>query len=72
VSEVKGFEVANPDDPRAVAKATQRAIIAAMKSVIDSFRNEPGRPGLTWEQIDFILDEFGKKEPLMFKQEYEL
>ena len=71
---MKHFEVANADDPEELIKAAQRAVISSMKRVLADFKNDVNMkaPGLTWEQLEYFLDEFAKKEPEIIKQEHEL
>jgi hypothetical protein len=63
------FEVANPDDPAEVAFAGQRAVLTAMQNIIKDMRQETNSPGLTWSQIDYLIEEFKKKKPEMIHQE---
>lgn len=65
---MKNFEMAHSDNPDELIKATQRAMIASMKDVLIHMRQDLGAPGLTWEQLDFFLEEFKKKEPVVIKQ----
>lgn len=62
---MKNFEMANSDDPKEIIMASQRSIIRAMKDVVNGLREETmkGLPGMTWEQIEYLLDSFEKKEP---------
>lgn len=62
------FASAESDDPEALIRATQQAIIGAMRDVIADLRIKVGEPGLTWSQLDLIIEEFSKKEPLVFEQ----
>lgn len=66
---MKNFEVANSGDDEGLIKASQKALISAMREVIGGLRGDTKAPGLTWEQIDFILDGFEKKEPTIIRQD---
>lgn len=66
------FEMANSDDPKAIIKASQRSILKAMKDVIHGIRDSKegkNRPGLTWAQIDYLIEGFEKKDAEIFYQE---
>ena len=70
---MKHFEVAENDDPVGLIKASQKALISTMRKLIFEIKEENTKqPGLTWEQLDFFLNEFEKKEPKIIYQEYEL
>lgn len=57
------FEIGEVGNTRSIAGACQRALISAIKGVVDACRKEtPDIPGLTWEQIHYLLDSFEKKE----------
>lgn len=66
------FEVADSDNPTDLIKASQRAVCAAMKKVVSGLRSDVGGPGLTWEQIEYLIDGFAKKEPHVITQSEEL
>ncbi len=68
---MKNFEMAMADDPEAIIKATQSAVLTSMRLVLKSMREDVGGPGLTWDQIEMIIDMFKKKEPTIIKQEHE-
>lgn len=62
------FEQANGDNPQEIIIATQRSLIKAIKGVISDVRKDTKAPGLTWEQLDYLLDKFKDKEPtVVFK-----
>lgn len=67
----KGFEMAHSDDPKEMIMATQRALISMLKDIIKGIRADVPKnvPGMTWEQIDFLLDLAAKKEPIIITQE---
>lgn len=69
---VKNFEMAHADDPAEIIKATQKAIISSMKEVLAGFKNDIGGPGLTWEQLDYFLNQYAKKDPKIITQDREL
>lgn len=59
---MKGFEMANADNPEGLIKATQKALLKAMTDVFSDVKKESQMPGMTWEQIEYFLDKFEKKE----------
>ena len=59
--------MANGDDPLDVIKATQASVIHAMRDVINALK-EPGVSGLTWDQIEYLLNKFEEKQPTVFIQ----
>jgi hypothetical protein len=61
----KSFEMAHSDDPEEIALAVQRALIASMRDVLSDVRKTMSQPGLTWEQLDYFLMEYGKKKPII-------
>ncbi len=66
------FEMAYAEDTEEVIKATQRAVVSAMQKVIADMKGDIKAPGLTWEQIEYFLEEFKKKEPTVIHQEHEV
>lgn len=66
------FEMANSDDPDAIIAATQRSFVEAIRGVVKDLQKIQPTPGLTWEQIDYLLVEFGKKKPTVIHQEGEM
>jgi len=72
----KNFEMANANDPAGIIAATQRSLIEGMRGVLNDMRKSDGPlskvPGLTWDQIDYFLVEFGKKTPTVIHQKGEM
>lgn len=73
----KHFEVAHADDPEGLIMACQRSIIAAMRQVIEGLKEDfkegkKSPPGLTWEQIDYLLEGFKNKKAEVFYQSDEM
>lgn len=64
---MKHFEKANNDDPTEIIKATQRAILHSMKKVIQDLKDELKSPGLTWEQLDYFLNSFEQRKPIILQ-----
>lgn len=64
------FEMAATDDLVETIKVTQRSVIASMKDILKGFKEDIGGPGLTWEQLNYFLDEFAKKEPTIIQREH--
>lgn len=58
--------MAHTNDPKEIVKATQEALIQMMQSIIREWKAEGG-PGLTWDQLDFFLEEFKKKKPTILE-----
>lgn len=72
----KDFEMAYADDPKEVIMATQRSIVKLLKGIISDIKEDMQKlhgkvpPGLTWEQLEYLLDLAAKKEPeVIFQQE---
>lgn len=59
------YEMVSKDDPEGIVLGTQKSLIHVMRQVIADFKKNPpeGRPGLTWDEIDYFLEEWGKKKP---------
>ncbi len=57
------YESADSNKPEEIIKATQKALIQAMRNIISDMKSDVKSPGLTWDQIDYFLETFGKKEP---------
>ncbi len=67
------YEMAESGDPKSMIMASQRALVAMIKQVLTDVRKDtdPRIPGLTWEQIDAVLDMAATKEPTIIVQEHE-
>lgn len=64
------FEMANALDPNEIIAATQRALIdAIIKLVADTQKTYPGVPGLTWDQLNFLLMRYREKPPTIHFQD---
>ena len=67
------FEMAHSDNPEEIILATQRSLVDAIRGVIKDLRADKEKlgkqPGLTWEQIDFILTNMRDKTPKVIFQE---
>lgn len=66
---VESFEMADPNDTESVVNAAQRSVLKAMKNVIADVKRECGGPGMTWAQIEYLMEGFEKKEPTIIHQE---
>lgn len=65
------FEMANADSPEEIIAATQRSVIDAIKLAVEDLQKSEimaGCPGLTWSQVDYILDQFRNKMPTVIHQ----
>ena len=50
------------DSPHAVAQVTQKSLIGAMRRMVEDLKKDIDAPGLTWEQLDYFLNEWGNKK----------
>ena len=66
------YEMANSDNPEEIILATQRSFVKALKGIIADVKETTKQPGLTWEQIDYLLTSFGEKKPTVITQEKEM
>jgi phosphoribosylaminoimidazole (AIR) synthetase len=64
----KHFEMIEGDSPHAVAQVTQKALITSMRKMIQDMQKDIEAPGLTWEQLDYFLNEWGNKKFEMYIQ----
>lgn len=62
------FEMANHDDVPGIIAATQRSVCTAMKNIVKDLQVETKAPGMTWEQIYFLIDGMEKKQPTIINQ----
>lgn len=63
------FEMADANDPNDIIRAAQRSIVTAIEDVILGVKRQaPGRPGLTWDEIAYLLKEMKNKEPKIIHQ----
>jgi hypothetical protein len=70
--EMKNFSMANSENPEDVSRATRDAIVSAMRDVLLGMKEDLSQPGLTWAQLEYFLDEFQKKEPIIITQSDEI
>lgn len=66
------YQMASANNPQEIIEATQHGLVDAMRSVIKSMKTESAlskQPGLTWEQIDYMLVQFRDKKPHVVIQE---
>lgn len=66
------FEMANSDDPEGIIAAAQHSVIFAMQGVIAGLQKESGAPGLTWDQLNYLLNGFMNKKPIVIHQDGEM
>ena len=69
MSEIINFEMASSNDPKDIIMATQRSFVAGLKDLLVDLKKEMNQPGLTWEQLEVVLDSFAKKEPTIIQQQ---
>jgi len=63
------FEVVYADSPESLIKAGQIAVLNAITKVIAEMEKDLKQPGLTWDQIKFLLDGFKKKNATIITRE---
>jgi len=69
---MKNFEMADSTSVESIVEATQKAILGEMLNIINSFKKSSDfskSPGLTWEQIEFLIEELKKKKAMIINQE---
>jgi signal recognition particle subunit SEC65 len=67
--DVFGFEMANGESPEEIVKATQAVVLNTLKGVMLGLKDDFKQPGLTWEQIELIIEEFKRKKVTIIKQD---
>jgi hypothetical protein len=65
------YGIAKSESPEHIAAAVQQAFIKAMQKIVADMKADFKTPGLTWEQLDYLFEEFLKKKPTIVKQEFE-
>jgi hypothetical protein len=63
------FEMANGNDPEDIISAANKALVKAMRNAIVGMKEDINQPGLTWEQLDYVLDTFEKKKATVIYQD---
>lgn len=64
------FQMANADNPEELIVAAQKALVASMRDVFSKMKKDIHPvPGLTWDQLEYFLNEFEKKKPTIVTQE---
>lgn len=70
---MKNFEMADSEKPEEIILATQRSLVNAMLDVLKDLKADKEKlgkqPGLTWEQIEYLLTSFREKPPTIVRQE---
>lgn len=65
------FEMVDSGDPEELVLAVQKALFEALQDSLNRLKNEmDGRPGLTWEQLEFIIDTFKARNPVIIRQDF--
>lgn len=67
----KTVEMAYSDDPTSMIRAGQKAIIGLVQGIVRDLKAESKAPGMTWEQIEYVLELAMKKNPTVIQQEEE-
>lgn len=62
----------DPAKPEEVIEATQKAIFYNMMGLIEDLKKKIGGPGLTWEQLDFLIINLRDKKPIVVHQKGEM
>lgn len=68
----KHIEMAMADKPEEIVLATQRAFVAMLREIIQDIKKHSQQPGLTWEQIEYLLEHTSKKTPEIWQQDGEM
>lgn len=63
--------MAHADNPTEIIKSTQMALIASMRDILGHIKKDTGAPGITWDQLEFLLKQFEQKEPTIIYQEHD-
>lgn len=63
--------VANADNPEQIIRATQESLIDGMIGFINGLKKDLNQPGLTWEQIEYVLKKWRDKKPQVFQHSEE-
>lgn len=66
------YEMANANDPLDIIKATQLSVVNAIIDLVAELEKETNQPGLTWEQLNYMLVVFRDKQPEVFMQKDEM
>lgn len=66
------YEMANIDKPEEIVKATQKAILGSLTMLIKDLQKQTKNPGLTWDQIYFLLNNYSEKKAHVLYQENEI
>lgn len=66
------FEMAKGNSSEDIVRATQKALIISMKQFVKELQEEIKQPGLTWDQVNYLLESFEKKQPVIFEQAEEM
>lgn len=71
MSEIENFEMSESDKPEDVVAAAQRSFVTMLKQIINHCKAElcAGQAGLTWAQLDYLVEEAAKKQPKIIVQE---
>lgn len=63
------FRMAHADKPDEIIEATKQAVIDELIRLVSDLRNDIKQPGLTWDQINSILEQFRKARHRIHFQE---
>ncbi len=65
MEKIPHFEMASASDHKEIVKATQLAVLKSLGALIRSMEKDFEQPGLTWEQINHIIERFQHIEPMI-------
>ena len=60
---MQSIEMANADSPEEIVRATQRTLMTSFLNIIKDLKADNLKiPGLTWTQLEYMIEEFNKRE----------
>ena len=66
------WEMAEAGDTEGLVLATQRSFSRMIRDIVADLRSKTKSPGMTWEQIDFLLSEAAEKKPKIVHQSVDM
>lgn len=65
------YEMANEGDTADIVRACQASLVAMLRDVVAHSKKEFGEkiPGLTWGQVEYLIDMAAKTQPTIIRQE---
>lgn len=65
------YEMANADDPHSIIEAATKSVLNSMQMVLHDLEKITNGPGLTWLQLDAMIEVFKNKKPTVVFQDKE-